>query len=178
MYVYVCVCVCAAQMVFCYKLCKSCLSLCYCREFLSAWRRRSLSLSLSLTPIFIFIVSLSFPLFFWIKELVVCRMDMALVSFLKKTAEEQVPGQRVVTPNLPPAVTTWEEEGSRGNWRRRSSKATTFRMVYLLSTTTTVDYSLVCLMTWDSLVFATGLLCGFWVVLVFLCVCVCVFFFT
>ncbi|KAH8959900.1 hypothetical protein BDL97_06G100900 [Sphagnum fallax] len=56
-------------------------------------------------------------------------MDMALVSFLKKTAEEQVPGQRVVTPNLPPAVTTtWEEEGSRGNWRRRSSKATTFRM--------------------------------------------------
>jgi hypothetical protein len=55
-------------------------------------------------------------------------MDMALVSFLKKTAEEQVPGQRVVTPNLPPAVTTWEQEGSRGNWRRRSSKAPTFRM--------------------------------------------------
>jgi hypothetical protein len=26
-------------------------------------------------------------------------------------------------------VTTWEEEeGSRGNWRRRSSKAPTFRM--------------------------------------------------
>jgi hypothetical protein len=66
--------------------------------------------------------------------LVVCRMDMALVSFLKKTAEEQVPGQRVVTPNLPPAVTTWEQEGSRGNWRRRSSKAPTFRMVCLLST--------------------------------------------
>lgn len=102
-------------------------------------------------------------------------MDMALVSFLKKTAEEQVPGQSVVTPNLPPAVTTWEEEGSRGNWRRRSSKAPTFRMVYLLSTTTTVDYSLVCLMIWDSLVFATGLLRGFWVVLVFVCVCVCFF---
>ncbi len=98
---------------------------------------------------------------------------MALVSFLKNTAEEEVPGQRVVTPNLPPAVTTWEEEGSRGNWRRRSPKAPTFRMVYLLSTTTTVDYSLVCLMIWDSLVFATGLLCGFWVVLVFVCVCVC-----
>jgi hypothetical protein len=33
-------------------------------------------------------------------------------------------------------VTTWEEEeGSRGNWRRRSSKAPTFRMVCLLSTT-------------------------------------------
>jgi hypothetical protein len=44
--------------------------------------------------------------------LVVCRMDMTLVSFLRKTAEEeQVPGQRVVTPNLPPAVTTWEGGG-------------------------------------------------------------------
>jgi hypothetical protein len=28
-------------------------------------------------------------------------------------------------------VTTWEQEGSRGNWRRRSSKAPTFRLVYV-----------------------------------------------
>jgi hypothetical protein len=126
-----CVCVCVQPRWFFATNCVKVVCLCATAEnfFLPREEDLSLSLSLSLPFFFLFFFLFLSPFFFWIKELVVCRMDMALVSFLKKTAEEQVPGQRVVTPNLPPAVTTtWEEEGSRGNWRRRSSKATTFRM--------------------------------------------------